>query len=389
MSFFGIVLAAVEEMSANRMRTALSMLSIAVGIAAVVLIVAVGDIGRAAAVIGLERTTGRAATVDIEITGAQPSQIDAGVLDQRLTSRALHLGAQAVSPILVTDAVLIAGKPYHFEVDGVSQSLAEIRRFRTVAGRWIQPADARFYAPVLVLNQPLATELGESGEIGGTALITLGYPISSRIVGVVDDGLSVGRAYTPVESVRRWAGFSRPVHYLVWLNPTLATWAIDRLTHDAGLWGLETQARRLDDSRTVDATISAVQLVLVVIAGISLVTGGLGIVNLGLVTVRQRAREIGIRRAFGASRADVFTLLLVESAATAVVAGVVGTAVAALGVALIPTWTASLVSPADVGGFPYTAAATGLIVSVALGILSGLIPASHATQVEIVDAIRT
>jgi putative ABC transport system permease protein len=389
MSYIGLLLAAAQEMSANRMRTAISMLSIAVGVAAVVLIVAIGDIGRAAAVIALERQTGRAATIDIETSGSETSSLSADALDEEVANRALNLGAEAVSPIVSTDAVTTSGPLVHFEVAGVWPNLSEIRRFRTVAGRWLQASDARLYAPVLVLNKPLAAALGGSAEVGGTAVIGLAYPISSRIVGIVDDGSSEGMAYGTTEAVRRWGGNTRPLRYLIWVDPLRAPAIIDRLVQAAGQWGLQMEARRLDDSNSVNTTISIIQLVLIVIAGISLVTGGLGILNLGLVTVRQRTREIGIRRALGASAADVFLLVLLESAATAAIAGVTGTAVAAIGVAFIPAWASSLVSPADIGGFPVAAAATGGVVSVALGILSGLVPALRATQIQIVDAIRS
>jgi putative ABC transport system permease protein len=389
MSALGLVLAAAQEMRANTGRTAISMLSVAVGVAAVALVVALGDIGREAAVAALERQTGRAATISIQPTNPDAAQ-DGEALDNRVAARATELGALAVSPVLVAQGPLAGGgHTRQIELDGVSPALVSIRRLRMVAGRWLSAADSRLFAPVLVVNQPLANDLGVSSTPGSLVLMNLGAPITARIVGLVDDGLHEGRAYAPLEAVRRWGPPSNSrLSYLVWVTPTAATAVADQLSKDAAKWGLQVEVRRTDDSRTVDTTIAIFQLIFLAIAGISLVTGGLGILNVGLATVRQRAREFGIRRAFGAPALDIFGLVLIESGATAGLAGIAGVAVATLGTALMPRWTEDFVSSSDLPGFPIEAAVIGMILSISLGIAAGLVPAWQATKLQVIDAIR-
>jgi len=119
-----------------------------------------------------------------------------------------------------------------------------------------------------------------------------------------------------------------------------------------------------------------------------MVSGGLGILNLGLVTVRYRAREFAIRRAFGATRRQIFLIVLLETALVVVTAGAIGVVLAFAATLVLRTLAATVVDPADIPPFPIVAAAIAFIVSVVLGTLAGLAPARAATRGEIIRAIR-
>jgi putative ABC transport system permease protein len=124
------------------------------------------------------------------------------------------------------------------------------------------------------------------------------------------------------------------------------------------------------------------------IAGLVLLLGALGLLNISLVTVRYRIREIGIRRSFGATAGRVFFSVMMESVVATVAAGFVGVILAVI--ALKNPLSASLVSQAvqDVPPFPVSAAILGLVVSTAVGALAGLLPALVAVRVKPIDAIR-
>ena len=116
--------------------------------------------------------------------------------------------------------------------------------------------------------------------------------------------------------------------------------------------------------------------------------GALGLVNISLVTVRQRIREIGIRRSFGATASRVFFAVMMESVVATVVAGAVGVFVAVLIVQapMVRDFVASGLT--DVPAFPVEAALLGLAAAAGVGALAGLLPALVAVRVKVIDAIR-
>jgi putative ABC transport system permease protein len=125
------------------------------------------------------------------------------------------------------------------------------------------------------------------------------------------------------------------------------------------------------------------------VAGLVLLLGALGLVNISLVTVRQRVREIGIRRSFGATAGRVFFAVMMESVVATVVAGVAGVAAA---VAIVQNpWVQERISQGtltDIPAFPLDAALIGLAAATAVGALAGLLPALVAVRVRVIDAIR-
>jgi len=124
------------------------------------------------------------------------------------------------------------------------------------------------------------------------------------------------------------------------------------------------------------------------IGGVALLLGGLGLVNISLVTVRFRIREIGIRRSFGATSGRVFFGVLMESVVATVVAGVVGVLAAIVIIKNIPIEQVYGVALDDTPPFPTSAALVGMACATGVGALAGLIPAIVAVRVKVIDAIR-
>ena len=124
------------------------------------------------------------------------------------------------------------------------------------------------------------------------------------------------------------------------------------------------------------------------IGGVALLLGGLGLVNISLVTVRYRIREIGIRRSFGATSGRVFFGVLMESVVATVVAGLVGVVGAVAIIRNIPIERVFGVALDDTPPFPLSAALLGMACATGVGALAGLIPAVVAVRVKVIDAIR-
>lgn len=127
--------------------------------------------------------------------------------------------------------------------------------------------------------------------------------------------------------------------------------------------------------------------IIMVISVIVVFLGALGLLNVAIVTVRQRIREIGIRRAMGASAVRVFFAVFLESVVATFVAGVIGVAIAVAAFRYVPLETLGIFLQ-DKPGFPMTAAFAGVVISTAIGALCGIIPAVAAVRVKPIDAIR-
>jgi putative ABC transport system permease protein len=129
------------------------------------------------------------------------------------------------------------------------------------------------------------------------------------------------------------------------------------------------------------------ELVTGAIAGLVLLLGGLGLVNIQLVAMRQRIREIGVRRSFGATGSRIFSSVMLESVVATAVAGVFGIAIA-VAVLKAPFVLDMFQGMQDVPPFPMRAAITGLVAAVAIGALAGFIPALVAVRSNVIDALR-
>ncbi|MCU1547063.1 MAG: cell division protein FtsX [Arthrobacter sp.] len=151
--------------------------------------------------------------------------------------------------------------------------------------------------------------------------------------------------------------------------------------------GMEAQAQRVDYASEGDP-FATVQLAVGGIAGIVLLLGAVGMLNISMVTVRYRVREIGIRRSFGATSRRIFLGVMMESVVATAVAGMAGVMLA---VAVVKNpWIESKVAPelSEYPAFPIEAAMLGLGSAVLVGALAGAVPALVAVRVKVIDAIR-
>jgi putative ABC transport system permease protein len=151
--------------------------------------------------------------------------------------------------------------------------------------------------------------------------------------------------------------------------------------------GMEAVVNRMDYASQGDP-FAVVQLAVGGIAGLVLLLGAVGMLNISMVTVRYRVREIGIRRSFGATSRRIFLGVMMESVVATAVAGIVGVMLA---VAVVKNpWIESKIAPglSAYPSFPVEAAMLGLGAAVLVGALAGAIPALVAVRVKVIDAIR-
>jgi putative ABC transport system permease protein len=174
----------------------------------------------------------------------------------------------------------------------------------------------------------------------------------------------------------------------LWVPPEMADelTAVVQRDLQAALPGNQTDVYPMGGS--IDLLEGGARWVVTGIGAVALLLGGLGLLNISLVTVRYRIREIGIRRSFGATSGRVFFGVLMESVVATVVAGLVGVVGAVVVVKNIPVEQIFGVALDDTPPFPTSAALLGLACATAVGALAGLVPALVAVRVKVIDAIR-
>jgi putative ABC transport system permease protein len=293
------------------------------------------------------------------------------------------------------------GGTQQIQTTRVSPSYAELHRIQPVQGRWFRDADRQNLSPSLVVNEDYLTQLGVA-DISGRPTVVIGgaTPALATIVGVIDEDLGgQPSAYRIDTSAGPWdAGEQTPSQFSSG-PPSLELWVPDAdadavvaavSAHMSALFdGAEVGVFRQDagDQEKFQNTLRWV------VRGAGLLVlflGALGVLNVGLVTVRQRIREIGVRRSFGATSGRVFAAIMLESVVATFLAGLVAVVCS---VALVRALPLDQILNGgqplqDVPAFPVAAAIEGLLAATAVGALAGLLPAIIAVRAKVIDAIR-
>lgn len=400
--FFGALVEAWQELRIHRTRVLLSLVGVAVAVCAITTVVGAGAITEQVTVESSERWGGRPATLQLNANMADGSAPKAevmqaawqGALERYDISYASRVtgGAQNVQFVDGVAAV---------QVQAVDQPYGAIHRMKLSGGSWFAKTDAERLAPALVVNRIVWERLGSP------ALET--YP-TLKLIGAQQDATGVIVGVYPTNGewdtepamfmlTEAFAMLSDPAmsdmaysQYEAWVPPELADELTMRLQSDisAALGeGAMADVYRNDYGAQEGDPYLALKLMIGGIAALVLLLGALSLVNISLVTLRQRIREIGIRRSFGATAGRVFFAVMMESVVATVAAGAVGV----MGAILIikSPWVEEMLGQgmiSDFPPFPVDAAIIGLVAATAVGALAGLLPALVAVRVKVIDAIR-
>ena len=386
---------ALRSIGANKMRAVLTMLGIIIGVMALVVLVglvsgatnavtgAVSDLGTSLVTVTVSDDKGKPIRLsDLEEWTKEP---DIGLISARTSSTVVgKYGANY-------DSVTVYGTtPSYYQIQGLQLSM----------GRWLKSSDQNSATYVCVLNQAAAEELigytdcvGENVTLNGVRFTVVGVLEENEdsLTSVLTSGMLM--AYIPYSSlIRLTDSVSSDVttFYLSAAEGSTVDAAADamdkilmeRFDEDEDAFDVDASNMLEEAMNSVTSTLS---ILLGGIAGISLVVGGIGIMNIMMVTVTERTREIGIRKAIGASRGNILTQFLMEAVVLCMMGCALGIFLswAILQVVSTVTVSAGLTFRLNMGVVALAVAFCFLI-----GVVFGLYPANKAAKMKPIDALH-
>ncbi len=399
---------AVQSLTVHKLRSALTMLGIVIGVGAVIALVAVGQGAQAQVVSQFQSLGANLLTVSAGTNfGFSRSGLRQSVRQLTMTDveaiRGLATSVSLVAPEYNANntTVTYMGKTTSTGVTGVTAEYSVARNWAVASGRFITAEDDANLAMVAILGQKTLENLFGSTQVNPIGEVVRINRQNYEVIGVLkakgqsgpnnqDDVVLIplrtaqlklgGAGTTTVRSI------SLQVRSADQMNLAQAqVTAILRALH-----GLQTGAsddftvrNQTDILNTVEQTTGTFTTLLGSIAAISLLVGGIGIMNIMLVSVTERTREIGLRKAVGATRGDILVQFLAEAMVLSVLGGLIGVATGVGGAQLISPLlgsTKALVTAQSV--------VLALAVSLAIGIFFGFYPANRASGLNPIDALR-
>jgi len=395
---------AVKTLTANKLRSTLTMLGIIIGNASVITMVGVGQ-GAQRYASGQFESLGP--NVLFVIPGSSESRNRTLDMPRTLTledAKAIATQVPTVSgvaPQLQTQqAVVYSNRSTSALILGTTPDFSSVRTFDVAKGRFISDLDVQRGTRSVALGPDLAKSLfGTSDPLGQTIRIK---NISFQVIGIMEaKGAFLGNnqddvAYIPLSTMSdQITGNTSPYGTEVTFisiaardenSVGAAQFQITnllRLRHKIVTDDDFTVRTQKDALEVVGNVAGALTIMLAAIAGISLFVGGIGIMNIMLVSVRERTQEIGLRKAIGASQDDILVQFIIEAIILAALGGAVGTLIGVGGVTLV-----SMVSPLKAGVSP-AAVIIAVGVSSGIGLFFGVVPARQAAKLDPIVALRS
>ena len=389
---------AIQNVWSNKMRTFLTMLGIIIGVMAVIVIVGLGN-GVSSMMNGMYETMG-GDLLYVNVYAYGSRTVSVSQLQDIIGEKPEYYSA--LSPIVnANDSLRLAGQTYRrTSVMGINEDYLSIDKNTVARGRALLYADMLNCTNVCVIGDYVDRVLFGGNAIGQTLKVGAN---EFRVVGVLNarikdpamqQGTMDDMVYVPYTTLMRLQQQNYASGYYVYANAG----ASSAETHSY----IETRLKSMigpDDYVYVESLneslaelgtmISVMVGVLTAIAGISLLVGGIGIMNIMLVSVTERTREIGIRKALGARERTILSQFVVEAAVTSALGGALGIAlgygIAALANLVLP----ALLSDVELTVQPsFSAALIAFGISAGIGVLFGYLPAKRAARLNPIEALR-
>ncbi|MDZ7268792.1 MAG: ABC transporter permease [candidate division KSB1 bacterium] len=389
---------------ANKLRSFLTMLGIIIGVGALITVVAVGKGGERAVAERLQALGTNLLYVSPGSSRSGPVMTSAGS-SVKLTRKDLEAvlasceEIEAIVPEFSRSAqVKYGNRNWNTRITGTTPNYGEVRNVKAVAGRYFTAAEEAARARVCLIGSTVRENLFDPEEDPLDKTLRIGR-MNFTVIGVLETKGQAGGWMNPDDQV-----------LIPLATAQMRLFGVDHLTNstlkvaDASLMEkafydvervLRKQHRLRDDQdndfhirnqadiiSTFESTQKTITMMLTIVAIVSLLVGGIGIMNIMLVSVTERTREIGIRKAIGAKRRNILTQFLLEALALSITGGLLGIMMG-VGLSRLVTqlmgWQ-TLISPSSI--------MVSVVFAAAVGILFGLYPAWRAARQETIEALR-
>ncbi|MCI6040334.1 MAG: ABC transporter permease [Clostridiales bacterium] len=384
---------AVKAIAGNKMRSFLTILGVVIGVVAIVVLVSIGQGANSSVVESIEGMGTNLITANINARRMNPIDLDS------LNELAQNEAISYVAPISSVSGTVKAGATTYDDgvVQGTTPGYESIRNWTVAEGRFLQQPDIDNRSFVAVIGAEAATEMyGTTHAVGETFSLN-GYTIT--VVGVLEavgssaSGSNDNQILIPFTLAQRLSNQTSISSFYVSAASSAqveqAQAAVESYLEKAfenyNTRSFGTQYSVFNQTEmlsTLSETTNTLTLMLGGIAAISLLVGGIGIMNIMLVSVSERTREIGIRKAIGAARGNILMQFLIESLVVSLMGGLLGLAISVAAVnALAPVLQMTLTIPVNVAWM-----AIGF--SVLIGVVFGMYPANKASKLRPIQALH-
>ena len=409
MNFWYSLQTAMGNLRANKMRSFLTMLGVIIGVGSVIVMVAIVQ-GASSRVTAEFKRLGSSLIIifyDLDSRDAKTTtrRFDGMTMDDLRAIKAHCPKVGRISGengLWGNDNARYLDREFNVDPKGVMGDYAALRNVQTAHGRFINDRDLENYAKVCVIGDEVKRELFPNEECIGKDIY-----VDGLVLTVVGTLTAKGRSfegdldkvlYLPISTVQKrfvgrekvdmmWADSKDPAE----LNAAMQQiWELLMKRHQ-NIPGFHVDSQE-NILASINKIIAVFGLVLSSIAGLALLVGGIGIMNIMLVSVTERTREIGIRKAIGAKRRDILLQFLIESATVSGVGGLIGILSGLAFAYLIGFITRFIPALGDKNGIgidlPFGVALGAFAFSAFIGIFFGIYPAIRASRLDPIQALR-
>ncbi len=375
-----------RSVTSHKIRALLTTLGVVIGVSSVILLLSLGDSAKAEA----EKQIRSIGSNLIYVTVSDPIGVLPSIWMDEIkdSAKIAYYSPMVQQPVSYS----INGSNVEVVISGVNEDYDYVSSLTMTGGRFLSKLDLQTNYPVAVVGSKISDSLLAGADPIGKILVVNGVPF--EIIGEVaergqsfsgDNDMLVYISYD--YALNLFSSRAMMTSYYITsvsestVNTTLAKVStyLDSVLPSNSLYRAFSQSQILG---IMDTLMSLLTSLLAGIASISLLVGGIGIMNIMLVTVRERTREIGIRKALGAKRSQILFQFLIEAVIITVLGGLIGLAIAYLGAILISVLSSFTVT------ISISTVILALLFSITIGLVFGIYPANKASQLEPVEALR-